>query len=80
MFQDNRSEDLAHNQKEQKMDGMSDVARSCRLHLNVPEQAETPRRELQHSAFRIVHSMSNGLPDKGRSRVARLPRCGSSLD
>jgi hypothetical protein len=43
------------------MDGMSDVVRSCRLHLNVPEQAETPRRESQHSAFYIVHSISNRL-------------------
>jgi hypothetical protein len=48
---------------------MSDVARSCRLHLNVPEQAETPRRESQHSVFCIVHSISNRLLDKGRSRV-----------
>jgi hypothetical protein len=57
------------------MDGTSDVARSCRLHLNVPEQAETPRRESQHSAFCIVHSISNGLSDKGRSRVIDiLPR------
>jgi hypothetical protein len=51
------------------MDEMSDVARSCPLRLNVPEQAETQRRESQHSAFCIVHSISNRFPDKGRSRV-----------
>jgi hypothetical protein len=51
------------------MDGMSDVVGSCRLHLNVPEQAETPRKESQHSAFCIAHSISNRLQDKGRYRV-----------
>jgi hypothetical protein len=45
------------------------VARSHHLHLNVPEHAETPRRESQHSAFCIIHSISTPLPDKGRSKV-----------
>jgi hypothetical protein len=32
------------NRSRKWMDGMSDLTKSCRLHFNVPEQAETPRR------------------------------------